>query len=60
MAVKAVFSTLGVLSLTEGAAEQAPRQLARVEAKGKPVKSMDLFVGAMSLEEGYAVVTDNV
>lgn len=59
-AVKGVFSTLRVFTLTDGAAEQAGKLLAQLEAKGKPVESRDLFVGAIALEEGYAVATDNI
>jgi tRNA(fMet)-specific endonuclease VapC len=59
-AVKGVFSTLHVLGLTEGAAEEAGRQLAQLEAKGRLLESRDLFVGAIALHEGYAVATDNV
>ncbi|TMI23718.1 type II toxin-antitoxin system VapC family toxin [Candidatus Bathyarchaeota archaeon] len=58
--VKGVFSTLQVLSMTEGAAEQAGRLLAQLEAKGRPIESRDLFVGAIALEEGYAVLTDDL
>ncbi len=59
-AVKGVFSTLRVFTLTDAAAEQAGRLLAQLEVKGKPVESRDLFVGAIALEEGYALATDNV
>ena len=59
-AVKGVFTTLKVLVLSEAAAEQAGRILAQLEAKGRPVESRDLFVGAISLEEGYAVATHNL
>lgn len=59
-AVKGLRSTLQVLSLTEGSSEQAGRILARLEAKGEPLEARDLFVGAIALEEGYAVLTANV
>jgi len=46
--------------MTEGAAEQAGRLLAQLETKGRPIESRDLFVGAIALEEGYAVLTDDL
>lgn len=60
IAVKGVFSTLRVFTLTDNAAEQAGKLLAQLEAKGRLIESRDLFVGAIALEEGYAVATDNL
>ncbi len=59
-AVKGLRSTLQLLSLTDGSAEQAGQILAQLEAKGKPLEARDLFVGAIALEEGYAILTANV
>lgn len=58
--VKGLFSTLQVLPLTEKAAERAGRILAELEAKGQPIDARDLFVGAIALEEGFAVLTQNI
>jgi len=58
--VKGLFSTLQVLPLTEKAAERAARILAELEAKGQPIDARDLFVGAIALEEGFAVLTQNI
>ncbi len=59
-AVKGLRSTLGILPLTEEAAEHSGRILAQLESKGQAIDPRDLFVGAISLREGYAVATDNV
>ncbi len=59
-AVKGLLSTLPILPLTEGAAERAGRILAGLETKGKPIDARDLFVGAIALEEGFAVLTQNI
>jgi len=57
--VKGLLSTLQVLPFTEKAAERAAGILAELEAKGRPIDSRDLFVGAIALEEGFAVLTQN-
>ncbi len=58
--VKGLRSTLGILSLTEEATEHSGRILAQLESKGQAIDPRDLFVGVISLQEGFAVVTDNV
>ncbi len=48
------------MPLTEGAAERAGRILAGLENKGQPIYARDLFVGAIAVEEGFAVLTENI
>jgi len=58
--VKGLLSTLQILPLTEGAAEGAGRILAGLETKGEPIDARDLFVGAIALGAGFAVLTKNL
>ncbi len=58
--VKGLRSTLRILPLTERAVENAARVLADLEKKGMTVEVRDLWIGAIALEEGFAVVTENV
>ncbi len=57
--VKGLVSTLQVLTLTEGAAERAGKILADLEKKGQPIDARDMFVGAVTLEAGYTLLTRN-
>lgn len=59
LSVKGLRSTLHLLSLTDGAAEKAGKILAELEERGRAVDARDIFIGAISLEEGFAVLTDN-
>jgi tRNA(fMet)-specific endonuclease VapC len=59
-AVKGLRSTLQVLNLTESSAERAGKVLAGLEAKGQPLDPRDLFVAAICLEQGFAILTDNM
>ena len=57
--VKGLVTTLQVLPLTEGAAETAGKILADLEEKGQPIDARDMFVGAITLDSGYALLTRN-
>ena len=59
-AVKGLQSTLRILQLTVGATEHGAKILADLQRSGVTVEMRDLLVGAIALEEGFAVVTENV
>lgn len=59
-AVKGLRSTLQVLTLSEAAAEKAGKIMAGLESHGKPIEIRDLLIGSICLEQGYAILTDNV
>lgn len=59
-AVKGLRSTLRILPLTESASEHAGKILADLQKTGRTIEIRDLFIGAMALEEGFAVATENV
>jgi tRNA(fMet)-specific endonuclease VapC len=57
--VKGLVSTLEMLPLTEAAAERAGKILADLEKKGQAIDARDMFVGAITVEAGYALLTRN-
>lgn len=59
-AVKGLSSTLKILTVTESAAETGGKVLADLQKAGRDIEIRDILVGAVALEEGFAVATRNV
>ncbi len=60
IAVKGLRSTLRVLNLTDDSAEKAARIMAHLQSRGQQIEIRDLFIGSICLEQGYAVLTQNL
>jgi predicted nucleic acid-binding protein len=58
-AVKGFLSTIDVLTMDDASAEKSGEILAELERKGTAIDPRDLFIGCISLKNGYAVLTDD-
>lgn len=59
-AIKGFLSTLDVLLVDDASAERSAEVLARLEAEGRAIDARDLLIGCVALQNGYAVLTDNM
>jgi tRNA(fMet)-specific endonuclease VapC len=59
-AVAALLNRLTLLNFSDESAQKAGETLAKLERKGNLVDFRDLFIGTISLCEGYAIKTKNV
>ncbi|MEM3630822.1 MAG: type II toxin-antitoxin system VapC family toxin [Nitrososphaerota archaeon] len=56
---KGFFSTIKLLPFDDNCAELAGQVLAELESKGKTIDYRDLFIGCITLSNGYTLITRN-